>query len=168
MMKGLFFLLVMVKARKLFFPGQPSGGGCDCQPIIACASDFDSITQDCTLGDGADGVCCPADGDNIGTRGQGAAAGVGNSMLGPNTRAFFSEAAPSVGQNSLDVAARAGVAAVSSLAALEQKLIHTNYFLERGTPASNHLHWFRITPEARAMDRRAWAIVSASSCMAAE
>ncbi|KAG0729227.1 Chorion peroxidase [Chionoecetes opilio] len=89
-------------------------------------------------------------------------------MLGNNTRELFSEAAPSVGQNSLDVAALAGVAAVSSLAALEQNLIQTNNFLDRGTPESNPLHEFRITPEARAIDKSAWAIVSASLSMAAE
>ncbi|KAG0707418.1 Gag-Pol polyprotein [Chionoecetes opilio] len=161
--------------------------GCLLPPQRPLSRLCEVITQDCTLGDGSDGVCCPADGGvNIGERmampvlletlytrmhqRPGAAAGVGSSMLGSNTRELFSEAAPSVGQTPWTWQPYPGLGGrgLSSLAALEQNQIQTNNFLDRGTPESNHLHHFRITPEARAMDKSAWAIVSASLSMAAE
>ncbi|XP_063859519.1 chorion peroxidase-like [Scylla paramamosain] len=166
-MKGLLFLAVLVVtavlvAGQFVFPGASTGdqGACDCQPATVCAIDFDVIRNGCQLGDGSQGVCCPSE---SAAPSSADAPAIGGSMLNVNTRNAFAESRPAVAESQLEVAVRAGVAAVDSLAALEQTLVQSNNFLQRGTPASNHVHQSRIRQSARDMDKRAWTIVMASS-----
>ncbi|XP_045133044.1 chorion peroxidase-like [Portunus trituberculatus] len=165
-MKGLLFLTVVVVTAGLVagqfgFPGASTGDGCNCQPPNYCAIDFGRIGRGCELSDGSQGVCCPAAGSgpsgpsSFGTRSSG--------MLNVNTRNAFAASRPGVAESQLEVGVRAGVAAVDSLAALEQSIVQSSSFLRRGTPESNHVHQSRIRQSARDMDKRAWAIVMASS-----
>lgn len=166
-MKVFLFLVAVMAgmvAAQLRFPGSSSsgGGGCDCRPHVDCAMDFLDVDNGCQLGDGSDGICCPAEGTST-RQGPSLAAAPSGSMISVNTRQLFQEPLPTLPQNQLETAVRTGAAAVDSLAAFETRLLQTRNVVPRGTPASNHVHQSRISQRARDMDKRAWAIVTASS-----
>ncbi|XP_050718904.1 chorion peroxidase-like isoform X4 [Eriocheir sinensis] len=145
--------------------GKPGGGGgaCDCQPISVCAISFDSVQANCQLGDGSEGVCCPQESADAAAARPAASAGAEAGMVNVNVRTQFTEPLVPVSQSELATASQAGTSAVSSLATLEQSMVQENRFVRRGTPASGHLHQSRISQGARNMDKRAWAIVQAST-----
>nr|CAA62752.1 peroxinectin [Pacifastacus leniusculus] len=139
--------------------GTPGGGGagCNCVPAVVCASELDQLKDTCTTGGGAPGVCCPANALTAAAPAKGTA-----------DNRIFSGATVSVSLNPLDpkmmeASFKKGLELSNKIKQIEQNLIKNSVVLSSFTPAGQHLRVFSVSPQAKAMDRRANAIIAAST-----
>ncbi|XP_045583394.2 salivary peroxidase/catechol oxidase isoform X2 [Procambarus clarkii] len=138
--------------------GPPGGGsGCNCVPIIFCAPELDQLQQICTTSAGTPGVCCPANALTASAPAKGTA-----------DNRIFTSASVSVSLQPLDpkmmeASFQKGLELNSEIKQLEQDLVKRKVVLSSLSPAGQHLRVFSISPQAKAMDRRASAIIEAST-----
>ncbi|ROT65453.1 peroxinectin, partial [Penaeus vannamei] len=156
--------------RQISFPGASQGrpqggrpqggGGCNCQPIITCASELRQITQGCSIpGTGAPGVCCPT-----------SFLAASSPPQGRGDERIFRAASKNVNMGPLDpnmvnAACQKGANAVNQIRNIENNLARNNMVLQSGTPAEGHLRVFDISRGARQMHTNALAIAMASKNM---
>ncbi|KAG7162792.1 Chorion peroxidase-like 6 [Homarus americanus] len=136
-----------------------SQGGCNCIPLVTCASVMTQITQQCRLGNGSPGVCCPA--SNLAA--QTPARGQGDSKVFRNPN--ISVRMKPIDQGMLNAACNKGINHVNQVNQLEQNLLRNNKVVPRNSPASVHLRFFKTKESAKRMDQIATAIIAASSNM---
>nr|AAL05973.1 peroxinectin [Penaeus monodon] len=133
--------------RQISFPGASQGrpqggrpqggGGCNCQPIITCASELRQHHRHRR-----------ARGDERIFR-----AARKNVNMGP------------LDPNMVNAACQKGANAVNQIRNIENNLARNNIVLQSGTPAEGHLRVFDISRSARQMHTNALAIVMASKNM---
>ncbi|XP_045583395.2 salivary peroxidase/catechol oxidase isoform X1 [Procambarus clarkii] len=141
-------------ARQAGRPQAGGGGSCTCVPLVVCVAELNQLQQTCTTTGREPGVCCPA--SAVQTR----ASPVNVRLFtGPSESVSLS----TLDSNRLSSALDKGENSFNNIQEIERNLIDQSLILPLLTPAGQHLHFFTIPDEAKAMDRRATAIIFGST-----